>query len=585
MDKDHLSTIRAQSPKTFLFASIAKTHLGEIAAVITTILLANGRLTVRQLSKKTNLTPKAIKSAIVSLIQLNCLYYWQENDKTTFYSINEVGFNTLISSGDILQHIIQQYGEAEAELVQNILMNGHIKIDDYLRQFDDANQRLTKEKIFLQLFNDGWLKSLDIHAYHHICDIWDKLFQDTTKVTPRLPAQSEVKRVAEIQATCKQKLAALLNTTHANIYITENGYKKLDPQLVITFNLARFQKHTRTTAFVNLASSRIGLLTSKVYEAALHSIEKNSPELMHPFLQIPGLLNDPTAVKEFVEGEESSAVAAKQIVFTAKDILRFFPKELDLTDSVVSKSHPGKRINLEADFPESNKRIKLENGGSFLPVSTTSDSDDADSRLSIIQQHLHLLATGTNTRFVEEISPGRYSIPFNRLTHQVKQFHYETLIKATLNEQAFRILRCIKQLKLADEKTIANAVLLKEKTVRNEIYALVKANVVEIQEIPRSLDRAASKTFYLFRYKEYHRFESLINSLIFDMAEIITNIVDFKAEHRILLDKCNRVDVEGHEEELLIESELQTLHGLQHREIKNLVRFNRTRFLRDIYTL
>lgn len=69
------------------------------------------------------------------------------------------------------------------------------------------------------------------------------------------------------------------------------------------------------------------------------------------------------------------------------------------------------------------------------------------------------------------------------------------------------------------------------------------------------------------------------------MGEIINIINTFEQENKILLDKCQRVDVQGHEEEYLIESELKTLHSLQNRKIKNIVRFNRIKSLWDIYSL
>lgn len=592
MDDDNtFDIVRAQSPKSYLYTSVALTHLGEVASKIISTLIAHGRQTAKELSQRTQLTLKSIKSALVSLIQLSCVNFWQEKDKSTYYSFNETGLKILVNSGDILNHITQEYGEEEAEAVQNVMELGHIKLEEYLKQFDqDKPQRLTKEKIILKLFNDGWLKVLRIYDYHDMNDIWNQLFEDTMKKTPRSATTSEIKRVAEITATCKEKLSQLTeNQLTSDLYVSEHGVKKLNPELVLCFNISRFQKHSRTKAFTNLAKSRIGVLSAKIFEAGLKSIESNTPDLTHPFLEIDGLLNGPGDVDDFKNSQESGLVAEKKIIFTAKDILRYLPKVLDLRGSVISdtlgtnvkREHP-EDVN-DDDNGEATKRMKLENGHS-LATSSTFDSDD-DQKMSTIQQHLQLLASGTNTKFIVEVSPGRYTVSFFHLSQAVKQFNYESLIKATMKDDAFRVLRCIKQLRLADEKSIAQGVLLKEKTVRSQVYQLVKANIVEIQEVPRSADRAASKTFYLFRYKQQPSYEQLVNSLIFDMGEIINIINTFEQENKILLDKCQRVDVQGHEEEYLIESELKTLHSLQNRKIKNIVRFNRIKSLWDIYSL
>ena len=167
---------------------------------------------------------------------------------------------------------------------------------------------------------------------------------------------------------------------------------------------------------------------------------------------------------------------------------------------------------------------------------------------------------------------------------ELKKHHYDLLIKITLGPNAFRVLRALKSLKLADEKALANAVLLKEKTLRNEIFNMVNLNIVEIQEVPRSADRAASKTFFLFRHKEQTAYNFLINSLTFGMAELLQGIVDFKDEHRILLAKCEREDVKGNEESLLLASELKTLKTLQEREMVSIARFSRLKALRQVFS-
>ncbi|KAI5950722.1 RPC82 [Candida jiufengensis] len=567
MDDDNFEIVKAQSPKSYLYSIIALNHLGEIASKIIITLISNGRLTSKELSIKTNLTLKSIKSSLVSLIQLSCINFWTDQiKKITYYSFNEIGILKLIHSGDILNYITQEYGNEEAEIIQNILELGHIKLEDYLKQFNDEI-RIKKEKLFIKLFNDHWLKILKDYDYNDINDIWQNIYDDTMNNTPRSATISEVKRVAEVKSICKEKLIKLLETQpNEDIYISEYGYKKLNPELILTFNLSRYQKHSRTDSYTKLAFSRIGLITSKIYEAGLKSIESNSPDLTHPFIEISDLLNLPGDVEEFKINQERNLVSDNKITFSVKDVSKYLTKNINIKNSIVTY----KEDNEDIDGPPT-KKIKLENGHNH---------EDEDEKLSTIKQHLQLLVTA---KLLIETSPGRYSVSFYHTSKMVQRYNFEAIIKSTLHDQAFRILRCIKQLKLADEKAISQQVLLKEKTVRNEIYQLIKANIIEIQEIPRSADRAASKTFYLFRYKEFQSYENLINCLIFDMAEVINIINEFIQENKILLDKCNRKDVQGHEEEYLLDSELQTLQILQNRQVKNIVRFNRIGSLLNIF--
>lgn len=625
MDAKLAEISKSQSPKSYLYTTIARTHLGEVASSIISCLIANGRLTSRDIAMRTHIPMKSVKSALVSLIQLNCIYYWNQEEsvsstkKAVYYSVNETGLLLFVHAGDIINHIKKQFGDDGAEIVQNILMNGHVKVSDYLGQYDDMPEiKLEKQSLFFRLFNERWLTRLQPINYHPLDDIWNKIFQECLKNTPRSTTTSEIKRVAEAKESAKVKLTQLLEEGHSSqeLYDSKDGIKKLQPHLVVCVNLARFQKHLRTQALVNLAKSRIGILSAKIYEVALKIIEQNSPELRNPFLDISGLINDPEEERNLINLIENKLVDEKKIVVNIREIVRLLPDDIDLRNSILTHNFLKPQLKkrpLEDDNREvPEKKIKLENEGSLLPLghsqeiakealfsngaggsgdlgassisSNYTDNSDPHST-TLVQHHLKLLTSGTGIQFLLEISPGTYAIPFVTLTKQLKQYNFESLIKTTLGHNAFRVLRCLKSLKLGDEKAISNAVLLKEKTVRNEMYRLINANVVEIQEVPRSADRAASKTFYLFRYKEWPSYKFLLNSLIFNMAEILNNIQDFKSDYKILLEKCEREDVKGHEEELLLESELKSLHSLQNREIKNIGKFNRIKTLYDIYLL
>lgn len=587
---------KTQSPRSYLYTSLARTHLGDTAAAIVSCLISYGRLTAREISHRIKMPIKVVKSSLVSLIQMNCVLYWKE-ERDVFYSFDDSGILVFLHAGEIINHIESSYGEESAEIIQNILVNGHIKIDDYLGNITDAQTKLDKQNLLFKLFSERWIARVQPFNYNPVDDIWNKLYQETLKNTPRNSTTSEVKRVAEAKEKTKTKFLDLIESGQSpkELYATEDGIKRLNSNLVVKFNLSRFQKHLRTNAFVNLAKSRIGVLTSRIYEVALRLIEQGSPDLKNHFLEISGLINDPEEERLFLNSIENKLVDDKKIVFNVRDLLRFLPQDLDLRNSILSHTfNSKKRVASEEEVPS--KRIKTEPGAEealaeFARANSVEREEepnvtDTDPHsLTVVQQHLKLLSSGTSNQFLIEITPGTYTVPFTSVVKQLKQYNFETLIKTTLGHNTFRVLRCLKSLKLGDEKSISNAVLLKDKTVRNELYKLVKINVAEIQEVPRSADRAASKTFYLFRHRENVSYNFLNNSLIYSMSQIITNIDNFKEDHKILLEKCEREDVKGHEEELLLESELKTLKALQTREINNIGRFNRLKSLSDIYSL
>lgn len=586
---------KSQAPFSYLYTRVASNHLGETAAIVISSLISYGRLTARDIHLRSQVPLKQVKTALVCLIQLNCIHYWSEAPaKTVFYSFNERGILTLLYAGDIITKVKTLYGNEFAELIQNIIENGNLTVRDYMASLPDEHVQHEKMALLVRLYNDGWLHRLQPVSFQPVEDVWNKLYQETLKNTPRTATTSEVKRVAEAKEKTKIKfndLYAAGNDTR-DVIALEDGIHKLRADITVTFNLSRYEKNLRSRALAELANSRLGLITLAIYSKCCSLVEAKSPELYQRFLSISGLITDPEELRMFLSSVENALVDSKATVFSIRDLARLLPSNLDLRNSILTQNflRPAKRV--QDDFGDLlSKKVKLEDGlaapaeenGHMDNFHQESESDNHNPHsLTLIAEHLKLL-TSSNVPFLVEVAPGSYTIPYMQLTKSVKQYNYEMLVKTTMGANSLRVLNCIRLMKLVDEKAISNSVLLKERTVKSEIYKLVNMNVIDIQEVPRSADRAALKTFYLFRHKEAPLYKHLSSMLQYTMGDILTNIGQFKLEHKILLDKCEREDVKGHEDELLLESELKTLRDLQLREVNNLGRFNRIKWLYVIF--
>ncbi|KAF3990337.1 hypothetical protein FT663_02179 [Candidozyma haemuli var. vulneris] len=586
---------KTQSPSSYLYTTVASSHLGETSAIVISSLISYGRSTARILATNTGLTLKQVRTVLVSLVQLNCVFFWTEG-KEVYYTFDDRGIQKLLYAGDIVTHIRTVYGDESAQIIQNVLENGSINVKEYLSSFSEEIKYETTAKL-LKLYNDGWLHRLQPYNYYPLEDVWNMLFQETLKATPRSATTSEIKRVAEAKAKTKIKLNDYLSrgTDPKDVFTVEAGMQKFGPSVTVTLNLQRYEKYLRTKALTDLANSRFGLLTSKVYEACCSLVEQNSPDLHHTYLQISGLINDPEEERAYLSSIENGLIDSKRTVFNLRDVPRALSENIDLRNSILTQNFlkPAKRVHINGSASESTtKKIKLEDGSAQV-VSVDNDDEEEDEgdyeadnssakSLSLIAEHARLL-TSSATPFLLEVSPGSYTIPYMSLHKHVKQHHLSTLVKTTLGPNALRVLRCIMSMKLVDEKAISNSVLLKEKTVKNELYKLTTMNLLEIQEVPRSADRAASKTFYLFRHKAVSAYRSISDALVYDMAEILTNVAQVKSDNKILLEKCDREDVKGHEEELLLESELKMLRSLQQRELSNVGRLNRVMWLYIVF--
>lgn len=593
---------KSQSPFSYLYTKVAAAHLGDTAAILISALISYGRLSAKDLHLRSQIPLKQVKLALVCLIQLNCITFWSDAAaKTVFYSFNESGILTLLHAGDIILRVTTVYGNDAAELVQNIMENGNLTVREYIATVDGDKAKYSKMALLVQLYNDGWLRRLQPFDYLPVEDVWNKMYQETLKNTPRSATTSEVKRVAEAKEQTKVKFSDLYLSGNAprDVIIVEDGVHKLRPEITVTLSLSRYEKYLRSRALLELANSRLGVISASIYGKCCLLIEAKSADLRHRFLEVSGLINDPEELRTFLSSLENALVDNKDTVFSIRDVARILPSNLDLRNSILTQNFLKPKRPHDDSNGQPAKKVKLEDGAVFangLADSNHNDDDDDDfyshngsitsdnsaHSLSLVAEHLKLL-TSNNVPFLVEVAPGSYTIPFIQIAPFIKQYHYEMLIKTTMGTNSLRVLKCIQLMKLVDEKAISNAVLLKDRTVKSEIYKLVNLNVIEIQELPRSADRAALKTFFLFRHKEALLYRYLSFALAYAMAGLLTNITQFKLEHKILLEKCEREDVKGNEEELLLESELKTLRDLQQREVSNLGRFNRTKWLYVVF--
>lgn len=580
-----------QSPMSGLLTSVAKEHLGEVPAIIISTLISHGRLTAREISRRSKVPIKLVKTTLVSLIQLNCMLYWVDKEKVE-YLFQDTGLFVILHSGNIITHIMNKYDEESCEIIQNLIQLGNIKVSEYLKSFD-AESSYSRNLKLVQLFGDGWIKILQPHDFNPLEDIWNKIYNETTKLVPRSATLSEVKRVAEIKELSKEKLSQLFETSPKDLYTTVDGVKSLNPKISIGFNFKRYEKHLRSKALISLCESRVGRLSAEVYKVVLEILEKQSPDPKPYINEIDGIITTPEERERTFEQLENKLIDNKSLTAKIHDIVKKLPNNIDLNNSILTHNFvkPAivrKRVVSFSEIERTIKKPKIKMEDNEAIIEMDEDDNDyhttnGDSNTNLVIQHLKLLAFSTKIPFIMEIGNGSYTVPYYKLNDIVKEYTYDELIKKTLGLESLRILRCIRSMKLVDEKTVSNSVLLKEKVVRNEIYKLIQLNVIEIQEIPRSNDRAALKTFFAFRYKNHTNYQFLKHSLIFNISTILRNIEDFKYQHKSLLEKCQREDVKGNEQELLLELELRILNQLQSREINNIGKLNRLLSLFEIF--
>lgn len=418
----------------------------------------------------------------------------------------------------------------------------------------------------------------------------------------------------------------------ATAFKDNNGIKylkRLNGSVPLTFSFERFLKYERDVQLVSMSKHRIGNVTAMIYKVVLNRLQKSS----RPVRCIEDIVDKLVADASVGAGSAGSSTSGydpsigedlckrlelkdqeKGMNFGAADILKELSVSnkyeltkndligtIDNEDDEEYEKNSKKRKALQDIENGSYKKSKLSEVASAFKTLEDEDEDeeeevdfdngfdslngaDNNEMILLILQHLKLLTTDKTLSFLVETSPGHFYVPYSVLQSEIPLYQMKQIIRNIMGNGTLRVLNCIMEKRLIEEKNIAKSVLMREGDVRRIVATLTKFGLVEIQEIPRSADRNALRGVFAFKVnKNYIRSKRILgNCLMFNMGESLDSLENMKLENRILLDKISREDVRGREAELLLESELKQLKKIVDDERTGMAKFQRLRVLGEV---
>ncbi|CCK71066.1 DNA-directed RNA polymerase III subunit C82 KNAG_0F04020 [Huiozyma naganishii CBS 8797] len=618
---------RVLDPDRFLYVELVRSHLGEAAASVLGLLVSLGRLSVAEIVQRgEEMDAAKVKRTLVALVQLRCVKYLEEvtytGKKTMYYYHNTDGIHILLYSGMILEEIDKRFpakkgadGDgiqvAAVTVVSNILALGSITLRDYLASLPEEQAHEWQHDIsatFVSLCESGYITPINKLHYTPINDLWTLLYDKEYKLLPRNATTSDLKKRAEAKVKAKEQFFTLLDNANdlSNLIVTDprTSLRTVSDSIPLTFNLERFYKARRSNQLAQFAKSRVGNVSAVVYKVALKHTEQKSVAVVSP-IKYTGLLQDLEESRALQEELELAEEKTPGVTFTATDIVRHLPASLELRGSLTAKSKKERKREQDETTEEqpTKKKLKTEDGFVIpdLPAHVLQqpeehedndtnndhlmDFDDSGTdphSITLVNSHLKLLAT-CPIPFLYETKPGVFYVPYSKVVPMMRSSVYDYLVASTLGASALRIRRCIKANKLASEKVINSTALMREKDIRSTTAALVKYNVSEIQEVPRTVDRAAARAVFLFRTKEDHSYRFMRENMEWNIANLLSKMERLKEENATLLTKANREDVRGKEAELLLPSELNQLKMVKKRDMTVYTRISRLVALWEVF--
>ncbi|KAF7562710.1 hypothetical protein G7046_g1409 [Stylonectria norvegica] len=404
-----------------LCALLVNDLYGELPSRILIALLTKGRSTITQLTQYTTLTPRHLRNGLGVLLQQNLLYHHTDPDNNvTNYQANPDACYSLVRSGKILEILESQYGAAERDLVQTLMLLGHAKIADLAQAFGsrapkanghangahDSHSGLIESEgelnsVLTRLIRAEIVETVRPDSFRNPTDIYQEIEDDVLKTGPgekmarnkgdsqrqimdrfrTFRDQSKIlKRQLDTQdpggrfTAKRRKLAnGRAQNGHANDEDDDNEITPLNPSVIVRVNHEKCLVELRNQRLACFAAETLGEVTGEVYRTLLELLTtKFSTQFSR--CRPDSLLDD--------------QVAGPQVAVTTMEIMEHLDESINVQYGIGKA--PREKIDFQsaekvrAAAPEPDDESDDSDSGapartaSRIPPSDDDDSDESD---------------------------------------------------------------------------------------------------------------------------------------------------------------------------------------------------------------
>ena len=153
----------------------------------------------------------------------------------------------------------------------------------------------------------------------------------------------------------------------------------------------------------------------------------------------------------------------------------------------------------------------------------------------------------------------KWTVDLKKLAIHVRNQEVFGVVKALHGDVAVRIIRILLEHGKLDERLLQEIALVSAKDLRQTLARLKAAGFIELQEVPREPQRQPSRTLYLWFYDPDRVRRMLVDDSYKCQTRCFQRLEIERRKIRSTLEKAERSDVKGNEEELLSQAELDVL--------------------------
>lgn len=326
----------------------------------------------------------------------------------------------------------------------------------------------------------------------------------------------------------------------------------IQDELVVAINHEKCTVALRSRHLVDLAARYIGETTSKVYEGLLRVLEDRIPRC-----------HDDSA---YYEDEEAELKAQPSV--TTMEVAAVINPDLDLSAGLYEESAATDGVNGDATARTDDEEV-------FTEVETAQIVKN--KRRLLVERHIRLLVEDPRhfAYWVGSKGGGEWKVDFRALTDTLIQRELENTVTARYGPIATRLVRLLHAKGKLDEKQVSNLGMIRQKEIRAVLSTMQEASIVETQEVPKDASRQPSRTLYLWFFDQDRCRQLLLTDTYKAMGRLLQRIKVERAKVESVIEKAERTDVVGNEEQYLTSTEKKALRSWSDIEEKLLTQLAR----------
>lgn len=274
---------------------------------------------------------------------------------------------------------------------------------------------------------------------------------------------------------------------------------------------------------------------------------------------------------------------------TDVEVLEQLNKAIDLTQGVKTENHSSikpngvhKRKILSDDPDEAELGIKIEKDSDdeemdeAPPINPHKLLKERNKRLALVSMHLNILAEHTK-HFIRRTPDKKAShIDIAALTARLVQDEVDTMIGNRYSTIETRIVRCLRERGKLEEKSVQTMCMMRLMPLRMHLTFLQFAGICDSQEVPKDASRQPNRSVHLWSFNEKRVVNQYLRRAYQGMARSLQRLrVEREGKFRAVIEKAERVDVKGREQELLNLAEKNLLKEWRDTEERLLVQVDR----------